>query len=87
MILHTINYPLEGRASKLQAYFLAGTGIDAEMRALASDDQQRFARLAGEARQLMLPGEMGERFKVMGWSRGIDTPLAGCEVRDFTHSL
>ncbi len=70
-----------------QTYFLAGNGIDAEMQSLAAGDEPMLARLAGEARQLLMPGEMGERFKAMGWSRELEMPLAGFEVRDFTHSL
>src|SRR5208282_6630946 len=52
-----------------QAYFLAGLGIDREMQDLAGRDANRYARLANQARRLMLPGEMGERFKAMAWSR------------------
>jgi SAM-dependent MidA family methyltransferase len=70
-----------------QTYFLAGCGVDAEMRALAANDEQRYARLANEARRLMLPGEMGERFKVMAWTRGFDEELTGFAVRDFLHTL
>ena len=70
-----------------QTYFLAGCGIDAEMQALAGTDGQRFARLAAEARQLLLPGEMGERFKVMAWTRRYDAELIGFKVRDFLHAL
>ncbi len=54
---------------------------------MAAGDEPMLARLAGEARQLLMPGEMGERFKAMGWSRELEMPLAGFEVRDFTHSL
>jgi SAM-dependent MidA family methyltransferase len=43
--------------------------------------------LAGEARQLMLPGEMGERFKAMAWLRGIEVKLAGFALQDLRHSL
>ncbi len=70
-----------------QAHFLAATGIDREMQRLAADDGARFARLAGEARQLMLPGEMGERFKVMAWLRGMDMALRGLSFVDLRHSL
>jgi SAM-dependent MidA family methyltransferase len=70
-----------------QAHFLAATGIDEEMRLAAGDDENRFARLAGPARQLMLPGEMGERFKAMAWQRGIETPLSGFELLDLRHTL
>ena len=70
-----------------QAHFLAGCGIDQEMHRLAGDNQKAFARLASEARQLMLPGEMGERFKVMGWLRGLGLPLCGFALRDLRPTL
>jgi SAM-dependent MidA family methyltransferase len=70
-----------------QAYFLAGMHIDAEMRAFAGGDANRFARLANQARQLMLPGEMGERFKAMAWLRGLDLELSGFALQDLRHTL
>ncbi|HUY83342.1 MAG TPA: SAM-dependent methyltransferase [Steroidobacteraceae bacterium] len=70
-----------------QAYFLAGTGIDARMRELAGGDAGRAARLANEARQLMLPGEMGERFKAMAWTRGIERSFCGFALGDQRHTL
>ena len=66
---------------------LAATGIDHEMQRLAAGDAARFARLAGEARQLMLPGEMGERFKVMARLRGMDLELRGMALVDLRGSL
>jgi SAM-dependent MidA family methyltransferase len=63
-----------------QAAFLIGAGMESllttEME-LAADDPRRQARLAGEARQLMLPGEMGEIFKVIALGKGHGSPLAG----------
>ncbi|HEY2685084.1 MAG TPA: SAM-dependent methyltransferase [Steroidobacteraceae bacterium] len=70
-----------------QAHFLAGCGIDNEMRRLAGDNHNVFARLASQARQLMLPGEMGERFKAMAWLKGLELALCGFAVRDLRHSL
>jgi SAM-dependent MidA family methyltransferase len=70
-----------------QAHFMAGLGIDREMRLAAGEDENRFARLANQARQLMLPGEMGERFKAMVWLRGLDMPLSGFELLDLRHTL
>ena len=70
-----------------QGYFLAGNGIDGEMRLLAGDDSQAAARLAQEARQLMMTGDMGERFKAMAWLRGVDLELAGFALRDMRHTL
>ena len=63
-----------------QAAFLIGAGMESllttEMQ-LAAQDLPRQARLAGEARQLMLPGEMGEVFKVIALGRGYEAPLSG----------
>jgi SAM-dependent MidA family methyltransferase len=63
-----------------QASFLIGAGMESllttEMQ-LAAQDPLRHAKLAGEARRLLLPGEMGEVFKVIGLGHGYDTPLAG----------
>ena len=70
-----------------QAFFLAGMHIDAEMHANAGHDANRFARLANQARQLMLPGEMGERFKAMAWQRGLDLELSGFALQDLRHTL
>jgi SAM-dependent MidA family methyltransferase len=70
-----------------QSYFLAGLKVDREMQIMAGDDVNRFARLANQARQLMLPGEMGERFKAMAWLRGVDLPLSGFALQDLRHTL
>jgi len=70
-----------------QAYFLAGLNVDVEMRQLADGDANRLARLAGEARRLMLPGEMGERFKAMAWLRDVDLALNGFALQDLRHTL
>jgi SAM-dependent MidA family methyltransferase len=68
-----------------QAGFLMGAGMESllttEMQ-IAAGDAQRQARLAGEARRLMLPGEMGEVFKVIALGRGFQRPLAGFSVQD-----
>jgi SAM-dependent MidA family methyltransferase len=70
-----------------QAHFLAALGVDQEMQRLAGADPNRHARLANEARRLMLPGEMGERFKAMAWSRGLQAPLRGFSLHDMRHTL
>jgi SAM-dependent MidA family methyltransferase len=70
-----------------QSFFLAGLGLDREMQTMAGSDSSRFARLAGQARRLMLPGEMGERFKAMAWLRGVDLPLSGFAAQDLRHTL
>jgi SAM-dependent MidA family methyltransferase len=38
-------------------------------------------------KQLTLPGGMGERFKVLGLTRGLALPLLGFRLHDQTHRL
>ena len=56
-----------------QAHYLLAAGIDAELARLSQDaDAAKLRRLRQDAATLMLPGEMGERFKAIGLQRGID---------------
>jgi SAM-dependent MidA family methyltransferase len=70
-----------------QSHFLASSRVDHEMQIIAGDDANQFARLANQARQLMLPGEMGESFKAMAWLRDLDLPLSGFALQDMRHTL
>ncbi len=67
-----------------QAAFLIGAGMEPLLTAAmqcAGSDTRRQAELAAEARRLLLPGEMGEIFKVIALGRGFDAPLAGFDTR------
>lgn len=68
-----------------QAAFLLGTGV--EQLLAKSTDAVEHARLAGEARRLLLPGEMGEAFKVMALTRECDVALDGFALQDLRQSL
>jgi SAM-dependent MidA family methyltransferase len=68
-----------------QAAFLLATGI--ETFAAEADGIVEQTRRAGEARRLLLPGEMGEAFKVMGLTRDYDAAPGGFAVQDLRHSL
>ncbi len=63
-----------------QAQFLLGTGIDAEFASLGGS-----ARIAAaqQARVLLMPGEMGEAFKIMLLGRGEAGALPAPAFRDF----
>lgn len=70
-----------------QAHFLIGSGIE---KFLAPDEDGELAarlQLARQAMLLTLPGEMGERFKVIGLIVGAQPPLRGFSVRDLAASL
>ena len=45
------------------------------------------ARLAAQARLLLLPGEMGENFKVLGATRRLEGPLLGFAFQDLRRTL
>lgn len=72
-----------------QAQFLIGCGIDRLLAAAAGEDPFALAQLAAGAKQLLLPGQMGERFQVLGLAR--DLPDAGALIgftgRDLRHRL
>ena len=83
-----------------QAQFLVNAGLDiayaarlADLEAGERDEQNtatralRLAALAQGAQRLVMPQEMGERFKVLSLAKGYDEPLAGFARRDLTDTL
>jgi SAM-dependent MidA family methyltransferase len=81
-----LNAGLEVAGFATQAAFLLGTGIEALIADPAADVAGR-TRLAGEARRLLLPGEMGESFKVMALCRSLQQSLRGFAHQDLRTSL
>jgi len=70
-----------------QAHFLIGNGIGEFVANVADLDVVQRVNLSRQAMLLTLPGEMGERFKVIALARGYDSPLRGFAVRDLRHTL
>ncbi len=70
-----------------QACFLMANGLDQQVAASDPDDVQAHMALVQGVKQLTLPGEMGERFKVLGLTRGIAEPLSGFSMRDYLDRL
>ena len=68
-----------------QAAFLLANGIEADVAAAHSTLER--AQLAAEARQLLLPGEMGESCKVIALTRDLKTPLRGFSYQDLRRAL
>lgn len=60
-----------------QANFLVGCGIDEIIANRAGDSESDMISLSAQAKQLMLPAEMGEKFKVIALSKLFDTALIG----------
>lgn len=71
-----------------QAHFLIGNGLERFL-APGGEDEDLAARvqLSRQAMLLTLPGEMGERFKVIGLAANFSAPLQGFQVRDLSDSL
>ncbi|AGY91127.1 hypothetical protein SPICUR_00495 [Spiribacter curvatus] len=65
-----------------QGNFLAGAGLPDVLQAQAGDDPNRAAELAQSAKPLIFPDELGERFKVLGLGRGMETTLPGFAFTD-----
>ncbi len=68
-----------------QAGFLLALGAH-EAVGRADDETERL-RLSAEIKRLTLPGEMGEKFKVMALTRALERPLTGFELFDHRHRL
>lgn len=68
-----------------QAAFLLANDIEADVAAASSVAER--ARAASEARQLLLPGEMGESCKAIALSRDLDVSLRGFALQDLRRSL
>jgi SAM-dependent MidA family methyltransferase len=62
-----------------QAHFLMALGVAG----LAGADM----KAAQQVKLLTLPEEMGERFKAIGFGKGIDTALSGFALRDLSRQL
>lgn len=79
---------LEVAGFATQAHVLLSLGLDAEFSAAAEGLDERGRLALGQAvSTLLLPGEMGERFKVLGLARDLEGPLAGFAFRDLAASL
>jgi SAM-dependent MidA family methyltransferase len=70
-----------------QAHFLIGNGIEQFLAPKDDDELASRLQMARQAMLLTLPGEMGERFKVIGLTKGVDLPLRGFSVRDLAAAL
>lgn len=70
-----------------QAHFLLGAGLAALLTDSDPTDVRRHLALTQQVKTLTLPGEMGERFKALAFTRGFDAPLAGFALRDLRDRL
>jgi SAM-dependent MidA family methyltransferase len=52
-----------------------------------ADGDRARVQVAGEARRLMMPEEMGEAFKMLALTRDFDAPLPAFAVQDLRDLL
>ena len=70
-----------------QASFLINCGILDLLAEVSPRNMAVYAPLAAAAQKLLSPAEMGELFKVIGFTKKLDEPLIGFTVGDKTHAL
>jgi SAM-dependent MidA family methyltransferase len=70
-----------------QARFLMNAGITDTLSNIDPDDFKRFLPAANAVQKLLSEAEMGELFKVIAFSRGIDDTLAAFSSGDRSHTL
>jgi SAM-dependent MidA family methyltransferase len=70
-----------------QAHFLLGNGLERRLREVSTLELGERLNLSRQAMVITLPGEMGERFRVIALAKGFDAPLSGFSVRDLRHTL
>jgi len=70
-----------------QAMFLLGCGLEQVLSEQSAISNDGGVALNAQARQLTLPGMMGEKFQVMGLSRELDMTMSGFSLLDLSHRL
>jgi SAM-dependent MidA family methyltransferase len=70
-----------------QAHFLIGCGLEQFVSNVDGLELVERLNLSRQAMMLTLPGEMGERFKVIALAREYASPLRGFALRDLRHTL
>jgi SAM-dependent MidA family methyltransferase len=70
-----------------QAGFLLACGIEKLLQSAALDQNIAWFQQTEGLKRLVLPSEMGERFKVMALTRNVDEPLMGFSMKNMQHQL
>ena len=78
---------LEVTGYTTQTYFLLDCGLDNLLQQAGPTDSMHYIQLAQQAKTLILPGEMGERFKCIGLTRGLTTTVPGFRLQDYRDRL
>lgn len=68
-----------------QARFILHANVEGLFREI--DHPEAHYALANQLKQLIMPGQMGEAFKVMALAKGVEKPLLGFQDGDLRHTL
>lgn len=69
------------------AAFLLASGLSELHESQVTDDVQQQIKLSQQIKTLILPSEMGERFKVMALTKNYNEPLKGFSMQDLRNRL
>jgi SAM-dependent MidA family methyltransferase len=78
---------LEVSGYTTQAFFLLDCGLDELLQQAGPTDTTHYIQLAQQAKTLILPGEMGERFKCIALARAMTTTVPGFRLQDYRNRL
>ena len=70
-----------------QAYFLLGCGLPQLMEQAGEQELPQQITMNQQVKKLTLPHEMGELFKVIALTKGLDIPLLGFSLNDLRSRL
>jgi len=70
-----------------QAQFLLSSGLDSDLQGNDGLGTVERIELAQQVKRLVMPGDMGEHFKVMALTRATELPRIGFSGRDLRHLL
>lgn len=87
MAYAAVNHGAELSGFCSQAQFLMNCGILDEMSKVSPHELAQYAPLAAAAQKLLSPAEMGDLFKVIAFSKGLEEPLIGFVNGDKSHTL
>jgi SAM-dependent MidA family methyltransferase len=82
-----VDTELELAGYTTQAAFLASSGLEELFIAALNANPANQYKLAQQVRTLSLPSEMGERFRVIAFSKGFTPALTGFRLGDRRHRL
>jgi SAM-dependent MidA family methyltransferase len=82
-----IDAELELSGYATQADFLVSCGITEFLQEIDPGKSEIYLPAVSAVQKLLSPSAMGDMFKVMSFSRGINEPLIGFSHRDRRHML